>query len=323
VIDRVRIDHVGSRGGVGVGASIETASFGATSTPPQSTLDAHIDRFQFWPRFPRWTVSATAQRLSVGDVSVMTSRAELDVDVRNSLRIVVGAERGTARDALGVLHTVFTLKIERSSSVGVFDHRVVTGVVFEDRNGNGVRDPGEPGVPGIVVHRGSETAVTDANGEYRMNTGSTARADVDDRSLPRGWMQSPRLLDRPADVLELGVVPMAALDVRIDVAPLADGSSPAVRVGTATLVLRDSTGREWIARAGATLRATFDAMPPGRYTLTTELDGSSEPLTVDPTPEILVAGTASRQRVVVTVRTRPVRIFKSKQQIEKRDRGAS
>jgi hypothetical protein len=320
--NRLRLDHVGSRGAIGVGGSIETAILGGVNSPPQSTFDAHIDRFQLWPRFPRWTVSASAQRLRFGDVAVTTSRAELDVSVHNSIRVVLGAERGTARDAFGLLHTIVTLKVERSSSMSAFDRRVETGIVFQDRNGNGLRDPGEGGVAGIVVHRGTETAVTDANGEYRMNSGSTARAEVDDRSLPQGWLQSPRLLDRVSDPLELGVIPSTSLDVRIELAPATDGSLPAVRLGTATFALRDSTGREWIARADASLRATFDALPAGRYSLTTQLDGSSEPLVVDPTPSIDIGATPGRQRVVVTVRTRPVRIFKSKQQIEGRDRGA-
>ncbi len=323
VIDQLSIDRVSARGSFGVSGSIQTATFGPTATPPQSTIDAHIDRFQIWPRFPRWTVSADAQRLRFGEVSVVTSRAELDFDVHRSLRIVVGAERGTALDALGVLHTVFTLKVERASSIGVLDRRVVTGIVFQDRNGNGVRDPGEPGVPGIVVHRGSETAVTDANGEYRMNSGATARAEIDDRSLPKGWIPSPRLLDGTSDVLQLGVIPMASLDVRVDVAPLSDGSMPAVRVGTVTLTLSDSTGREWIVRTDASLRATFDGLPSGHYVLRTDLEGSSEPLTIDPTSIIEIGATSGRQRVVVTVRTRPVKIFRTKQQVEKRDRGAS
>ncbi len=323
VINQLSIDHVGARGAIGVSSSVETATFGALAAPPQSTFDAHIDRFQFWPRFPYWTVSAATQELRSGDVGVLTSRAELAVDIRRSLRIVLGAERGTARDALGLLHTVITLKVERSSSIGLLDRRIVTGVVFLDRNGNGVRDPGEPGVPGIVVHRGSETAVTDANGEYRMNSGSTARGEIDDRSLPKGWIPSPRLLDGHSDVLELGIIPMAALEVRIDLARLADGTIPDVRVGTVTLTLHDSAGREWIARADGSLRATFDGLPAGKYALTTDIDGSSEPLTVDPTPAIEVGVTPGRQRVVVTVHTRPVKIFKSKQQVEKRDRGAS
>lgn len=318
VINRLSVDRIGPHGAIGVGGSVETAALGGTITAPQSTFDAHVERFEFWPRFPRWTISATAQRLRFGDVATTTSRVELDVGVKASLRIVLGAEHGTVRDAFGGLHTVFTFKVERASSVAAFDRRVVTGVVFQDRNANGVRDPGEPGVPGVVVHRGSETAVTDANGEYRMTSGSTARAELDDRSLPRGWLQSPRLLDRTTDVLDLGVIPITALDVRIDVAPLGDGSVPAVRVGAATFTLRDTTGREWIARADASQRAVFDALPAGRYTITAELDGSSEPLVVDPTPPIDVGGTPGRQHVVVTVRTRPVRIFKTKQQTEGR-----
>jgi hypothetical protein len=323
VVNQLRVDHVGVRGVIGVGGSIETASFGTSSTPPQSSWGAHLERFQFWPRFPRWTVSAAAQHLQYGEVSTMTSRAELNVDVFNSLRIALGAERGTARDQFGALHTMITLKVERASSISAFERRQETGVVYQDRNANGVRDPGEPGVAGIVVHRGPETAVTDANGEFRMTGGSSARADVDDRSLPKGWEQSPRLLDRASDPLVLGVIPITALDVRIDVAPLADGTVPSVRVGVATLALRDSAGREWVARADASQHASFDALPAGRYTLTMELDGSSEPLLIDPIPTVEIGGTPGRQRLVLTVRTRPIRIFKTKQQTEKRGNDGS
>jgi hypothetical protein len=317
VVNQLHVDHVGARGVIGVGGSIETASFGTSSTPPQSSWGAHLERFQFWPRFPHWTLSAAAQHLQYGPVSTMTSRAELNVAIFNSMRIALGAERGTARDQFGALHTIITLKIERASSINAFDRRQETGVVFQDRNANGIRDPGEPGVAGIVVHRGPETAVTDPNGEFRMTSGSSARAEVDDRSLPKGWQQSPRLLDGTSDPLVLGVIPITALDVRIDVASLADGTVPSVRVGMARLALRDSTGREWIARADASQHASFDALPAGRYTLTMELDGSSEPLLIDPIPTIEIGGTPGRQRVVVTVRTRPIRIFKTKQQTEK------
>lgn len=44
-----------------------------------------------------------------------------------------------------------------------------SGQVFEDRNGNGVRDPGEPGIPGIKVSDGVQIAVTDARGEYNVS----------------------------------------------------------------------------------------------------------------------------------------------------------
>jgi hypothetical protein len=40
------------------------------------------------------------------------------------------------------------------------------GLVFDDRNGNGARDEGEGGVPGVRVSNGSEVVLTDAQGRY-------------------------------------------------------------------------------------------------------------------------------------------------------------
>ena len=41
-----------------------------------------------------------------------------------------------------------------------------SGQVFEDRNGSGVRDRGEPGIPGVKVSDGVQVVTTDAQGEY-------------------------------------------------------------------------------------------------------------------------------------------------------------
>ncbi|CAN4279653.1 calcineurin-like phosphoesterase C-terminal domain-containing protein [Pseudoxanthomonas sp. LjRoot125] len=43
------------------------------------------------------------------------------------------------------------------------------GQVFEDRNGNGVRDIGEPGLPGIKVSNGIDIATSNAQGEYALD----------------------------------------------------------------------------------------------------------------------------------------------------------
>lgn len=42
------------------------------------------------------------------------------------------------------------------------------GTVFEDRNGNGRRDAGEPGIRGVKVSDGTTLAVTDVDGAYRL-----------------------------------------------------------------------------------------------------------------------------------------------------------
>ncbi|HXW24490.1 MAG TPA: calcineurin-like phosphoesterase family protein [Xanthobacteraceae bacterium] len=44
----------------------------------------------------------------------------------------------------------------------------VTGVVFEDRSGTGRRQPGDPGIAGVLVSNGREVAKTDANGRYTL-----------------------------------------------------------------------------------------------------------------------------------------------------------
>jgi 3',5'-cyclic AMP phosphodiesterase CpdA len=44
----------------------------------------------------------------------------------------------------------------------------VSGVVYDDANANGRRDPGETGLAGVVVSDGVEVAVTGADGSYRL-----------------------------------------------------------------------------------------------------------------------------------------------------------
>ena len=60
----------------------------------------------------------------------------------------------------------------------------VRGVVFEDRNGNGVRDAGEPGIAGVAVSDGTVVALTDAEGRYEFAAQDGATLFV---IKPRGW----------------------------------------------------------------------------------------------------------------------------------------
>jgi predicted MPP superfamily phosphohydrolase len=59
-----------------------------------------------------------------------------------------------------------------------------TGVVFEDLNGNGVRDTGEPGVPGVAVSDQDTVVLTAANGAYRI---ASRGADIVFVSTPDGY----------------------------------------------------------------------------------------------------------------------------------------
>ena len=44
----------------------------------------------------------------------------------------------------------------------------MTGTAFEDRNGNGIREPGERGIAGIRISNGRDIVATDAAGDYRI-----------------------------------------------------------------------------------------------------------------------------------------------------------
>ena len=75
----------------------------------------------------------------------------------------------------------------------------VTGVVFNDVNGNGARDAGEPGLSGVSVSVGSLTVVTDASGVYTASgvPAGSVSVDVVEASLPAGSVQTAG--DGPVD----------------------------------------------------------------------------------------------------------------------------
>lgn len=75
----------------------------------------------------------------------------------------------------------------------------VSGHVFNDRNANGVRDTGEPGVAGVAVSNQSDVVLTDANGAFTLSgPGSTGVVFV---STPNGYVSQGaffRRIDRAA-----------------------------------------------------------------------------------------------------------------------------
>ena len=62
---------------------------------------------------------------------------------------------------------------------------VVTGIVFNDANGNGRRDAGESGVPNVVVSDQRDVVVTDANGAFHISAADSK--GVVFVSVPDGW----------------------------------------------------------------------------------------------------------------------------------------
>ncbi len=97
------------------------------------------------------------------------------------------------------------------------------GEVFEDRNGDGRRDPGEPGLAGIAVSNGHEVVRTDAEGRYHLPLRADAAVFVIKPAgydpgrrpdgLPDHW-RGPGEACRPF-ALRPAASPQAPLEVRV------------------------------------------------------------------------------------------------------------
>lgn len=60
----------------------------------------------------------------------------------------------------------------------------VRGTVFHDRDGNGVLNDGEPGIPGVMVSNGVDVVLTDRQGGYEIELPENAFVYV---NKPTGW----------------------------------------------------------------------------------------------------------------------------------------
>ena len=110
-----------------------------------------------------------------------------------------------------------------------------TGIVYLDRNANGVRDPGDPGLQGVLVSNGVEVVATDSAGRYRVPVGEDSvvfvikprghRTAMNELNIPRNFY-----IHRPdgspdAEFLFKGTPPTGPLPASIDF-PLYESPEP-------------------------------------------------------------------------------------------------
>ncbi|MFN3191360.1 MAG: calcineurin-like phosphoesterase C-terminal domain-containing protein [Aureliella sp.] len=102
-----------------------------------------------------------------------------------------------------------------------------TGYVFEDKNGDQIRNEGEPGIPGVHVSNGKEIATTDANGKYSLPVSNDAivfvikprnySTPLNRNNLPQFYyIHKPN--GSPADFRFPGVKPTGPLPESVDFA---------------------------------------------------------------------------------------------------------
>jgi hypothetical protein len=208
---------------------------------------------------------------------------------------------GRIRYSLGVLHSALDygavawdprsrlLKLGDGADLG---RGGISGVLFRDDNGNGVRDSGEPGLEGVPVSVGGWPAKTDADGRFAawgLSPSEPVQIDVDTLSFA-----DPHYL-LPAPVLRVTPTPNTFGDVQVPVEVGAEVSGFVVLGDQAlpgvTVVLRElNTGAEITMTTfedGAFYRA---AVPPGWYQVTLpdaildRLKASAPPLSIEVPP---------------------------------------
>ncbi|HET8649734.1 MAG TPA: hypothetical protein VFL95_06820 [Gemmatimonadales bacterium] len=252
-------------------------------------ISAGIDRYTWFGE------RAGATALSAGITTDLAMGLSLSLSAeRNPFFIGANGRRGW----------IVAIKLEHATRLPRPINQTFHGMVYQDRNGNGLRDPGETGLAGLVVHRGPETAVTRKDGSYSFSGSSNSAPMLDARSLPAGMIASSSGPDAHGSIAVLGV---ATVTVEFSVAPEDSARVPAAELSRVIVMAHDSLGRTWVARADQPGRAMFDALPPGRYTVDLDLADLTEPLRMEGAAPTFVVGTGSVAPIRIELHARPIR----------------
>ncbi len=125
--------------------------------------------------------------------TVVAGDTVVDID---EATLPIGAVQTEGTDPTTVTVLVSETTFEENNGFNTPSNGTITGVVYDDINGNGIQDAGEPGLQGISVivtdvNGTIQTVITDMNGNYIVSVpaGDTS-IDVDDATLPIGANQT-------------------------------------------------------------------------------------------------------------------------------------
>jgi len=189
--------------------------------------------------------------------------------VVNGLSLVVGADRGSSPLAGNGWRTL--LGINRALDLALPVHRraLVKGVVFDDRNGNGRQDDGEPGIACVTIRLGDDERTTSTTGEFSFSDWSLRgqRIELDPASIPQQFMAPQRPLPLAGGTVVIPLVRSGALTVMLR-APRGDESATfeedSYQSCAVSLIASDGRTHEVAVDNGV---ARFGALAAGGYQL--------------------------------------------------------
>ncbi|HVX88457.1 MAG TPA: NEW3 domain-containing protein [Gemmatimonadales bacterium] len=270
------------RGFFGAGVEYGRSGAGAGLAARQGRFSLYASRIALFnsPSAPLFRAEAEYTTWFGDQKGVLISRVGAEAALPADFSIIVDAERNPLfQGSRSSTPWIVAVRLERGFTLGwAARHAMTRGAVFEDRNGNGVRDSDEPGLAGVMVRRGTESAVTDNEGRFAFIGTDRLPTEVDPTSLPQGVVAPVVRPTEGNQSLVLGVVPTGAIEVRL--VPQADelGRRPESALKSIGVIARDSHGAEWYLRADTLGVVRFDALPPDRYTFSADFAGTTERL---------------------------------------------
>ena len=241
--------------------------------------------------------------------SFVVMRATMLTSLPRGLDLAVSAERNPYfRDAAGRAGWIAAMRLSATTAVFAPAAQGPEGIVYEDRNGNGRRDAGEPGIPGVVLRRGDAKATTDRDGRYRLPSRERGRTRVEQGSLPTGLLAHPLLVVDSLERRDIPVLATGTVRLALRLVPDEDGRVPDVDLRDAALTLRDETGFQWVGRRMNDSTIVFQDVPIGTYAPLFDFSRLREPLLFDADGPVVVEARVQRT-VAMQLRGRAVRVI--------------
>ncbi|MDX1675296.1 MAG: SdrD B-like domain-containing protein, partial [Longimicrobiales bacterium] len=234
-----------------------------------------------------------------------------EIRARRNLTVHIGA---SARPTVGAGDWTLSLGVSRRLNLPLplARHPDLHGIVYDDANDNGTRDPGEQGIPDVTVSLGHLETTTDDEGRFEFRDASGARLRLSSADLPAGYIVSPAAVLPARGDAAIPVLRTATLQLHLFIDRDEDGRRDAAEgPGAGAIVtLTDEHGRQRTVAADSTGTARITGLLPGRY------DVTARPASATPRPgeprilmEIeLEPGSEAHHTLPVPLRRRTIRM---------------
>lgn len=191
--------------------------------------------------------------------------------------IFAGVERFSS-DGLGAGRLRFSVGVQQGLPLPLPFRRppAATGVVFDDMNGNGRQDPGEPGIEGLMLRMGFERIVSQPGGRFEFRSAHPEPIEVDPRSLGEDFIPAPAFRVPPKGDVVIGLHRAGSLRVVLFLDANGDGHWDSTELPASGIVLSlEHEGEPWTLRTGPDGSVSLSSLAPGTYVI--HVDSESLP----------------------------------------------